>query len=72
MIGLGRATMGESHTDETSEVTSEIASSIETAGLNVGAFRIVVRNSAINPKRTMPTKRLLLALNGTLQSHGGS
>ena len=46
-----------SHTDETSEVTAEIGSSIETAGLNVGAFRIVVRNSAIDPKRTMPTKR---------------
>ena len=55
-----------SHTDETSEVTAEIASSIETAGLNVGAFRIVVRNSAIDPKRTMPTKRLFLARNGTL------
>jgi hypothetical protein len=38
------------HADTTSEGTAEIASRIETAGLNVGAFRIVVRNGAINRK----------------------
>jgi hypothetical protein len=67
LVGTGHDLEISSHTDETSEVSPEIASNVETAGLNIGGFRIVVRNSAINPKRTMPTTRLFLALNGTLR-----